>query len=617
MKWYFSPQLPGQVETEVTQRDQFSNDDVQLSETIVREAIQNSLDAAIDDPAKIRVSIKLVNADDGLQSSFLNDIFKEQRKHASEAGLDIEDINFNEPTALIIEDFGTKGLTGSVNTKDNDNFSDFWRRHGKSHKTGKSRGRWGLGKLVYSSTSELGAFFGLTIREHDNTPHLMGQTVLNLRKVDGIEYPPHAFFADVDGKDNPYTEIPVPIKDKQIVSNFITQFCLERSDQPGLSVIIPFPNPNFSIDSLIGTAIANYFYPLTTGQLVLEFGKVTVDASTVRELAHKYAYDKFTNIDLLFNFIEEVYDSKPESLLQMKSSWSDDNKLDSDDFEQDDLETIRSDYSQGNLIGLKLPLTLTQKDGTKKETYFSVFLKKPESLRKGLDLYVRGGLTLPGEAKFRERNALGAMIADDEDICSFLGYAENAAHTQWVGNAEKLKQRYRTPNKIVRSIKHAVVELYDLLADEEEQIDEQALSSFFWIDEPEGTAQNKKKPRKTPLVIPEPPPPRPKTFLISTVEGGFSVISSREAASENFPQTIRIEMAYDVSSGNPFKKYTPLDFKLGSRNGIEIKLTKETGKLVRVQENILRIEVDKLPFKLKVTGFDDNRDLKVKLTKEA
>ena len=129
--------------------------------------------------------------------------------------------------------------------------------------------------------------------------------------------------------------------------------------------------------------------------------------------------------------------------------------------------------------------------------------------------------------------------------------------------------------------------------------------------------KNKKKPKKTPITIPDPPVPRPKTFLISTVNGGFSVISSREAASENFPQTIRIEMAYDVSSGNPFKKYTPLDFKLGSRNGIEIKLTKETGKLVRVQENVLRIEVDKLPFKLKVTGFDDNRDLKVKLTKEA
>ncbi len=50
MKWHFSPQLPDQVETEIIQRDQFNNDEVDMSETIVREAVQNSLDAAVDDP---------------------------------------------------------------------------------------------------------------------------------------------------------------------------------------------------------------------------------------------------------------------------------------------------------------------------------------------------------------------------------------------------------------------------------------------------------------------------------------------------------------------------------------------------------------------------------------
>lgn len=65
MKWHFSPQLPGQVETEVTQRDQFSNDEVELAETIVREAVQNSLDAAVDDPANIRVTFKWLDKSKG------------------------------------------------------------------------------------------------------------------------------------------------------------------------------------------------------------------------------------------------------------------------------------------------------------------------------------------------------------------------------------------------------------------------------------------------------------------------------------------------------------------------------------------------------------------------
>ena len=44
MKWHFFPQPLNLVETEVTQRDQFRNDDLDLADTIVRESVQNSLD---------------------------------------------------------------------------------------------------------------------------------------------------------------------------------------------------------------------------------------------------------------------------------------------------------------------------------------------------------------------------------------------------------------------------------------------------------------------------------------------------------------------------------------------------------------------------------------------
>ena len=46
MTWRFYRQPASMVEQDITQRDQFSNDDVSLSETIIRESVQNSLDAA-------------------------------------------------------------------------------------------------------------------------------------------------------------------------------------------------------------------------------------------------------------------------------------------------------------------------------------------------------------------------------------------------------------------------------------------------------------------------------------------------------------------------------------------------------------------------------------------
>lgn len=240
MKWRFVRQLPSHVETEVTQRDQFKNDDVDLSDTIVREAVQNSLDASLEEGSRIEVVFRWIDSSHGLEPEFVKGLFAGQLEHALESGLAVDDVDFARPRALVIEDFGTKGLTGSVVDKDDDNFSDFWRRHGKSHKTGRSRGRWGLGKLVYSTASQLSAFFGVTVRNGDPAHQVMGQTVLKLRRVNGVEYPPHAFFADTEGDDE-LTMIQVPLKDEELVANLATQFSLKRSNRSGLSVVIPFP----------------------------------------------------------------------------------------------------------------------------------------------------------------------------------------------------------------------------------------------------------------------------------------------------------------------------------------------------------------------------------------
>lgn len=613
MKWYFSPQLPGQVETEVTQRDQFSNDEVPLSETIVRESIQNSLDAGTD--YSVRVTFRWLNGADDIDSGFIKSILATQLIHAREAGLDIDAIDFESPSALVIEDFGTCGLTGSINEKDEDNFSDFWRRHGKSHKTGKSRGRWGLGKLVYSTSSQVGVFYGATYRKGDPQIQVMGQTVLNLRKVDGKEYPPHGFFADTEGEDI-YTKIPVPLKDNDLIGKFVDEFSLNRNDNTGLSVIIPFPNPDFSVDHMIRDSIINYFYPLITGQLVLQFNDIEINSDNVRELAHQYTSEHFSNIDTLFDFIEEASRADKSTMLEMKPSWTDDEKLDEDDFEPEVLETIRQQFIDGEMVSLNLPVNITEKDGTKHKTSFSIFLKRPVELERGLDLYVRGGLTLPGEAKFRERKALGAMIAEEEAVCSFLGDAENAAHTQWIGSAEKLKKNYKRPAKTVKVIKHSVVQLYDLLAEVIEEIDEQALQDFFGIDEPEDSSKKRKKKKKSPLVIPQPPEPRPKDFNISKNDDGFTVSTTGTTTKDRFPQTIRIDVAYDVATGNPWKKYSSHDFKLGSGSNIELGLSKDTGKILSRKENTIKLEVNDIPFKLVARGFDKNRDIKVKLVKE-
>jgi hypothetical protein len=50
---------------------------------------------------------------------------------------------------------------------------------------GRKNGRWGLGKLVFPIMSASRCFFGLTVRQGDPTPLLLGQAVLRTHRLKG------------------------------------------------------------------------------------------------------------------------------------------------------------------------------------------------------------------------------------------------------------------------------------------------------------------------------------------------------------------------------------------------------------------------------------------------
>jgi len=616
MAWQFIPHPPSMVENNVTQRDQFRNEEVELSDTIVRESIQNSLDAT---PlgGVTRVHFKTTDAG-SLGRDFVEQLFDQQLPHARASARDVDEVDFDNPDALIIEDFGTGGLTGRTDARDEGNFSDFWHRHGQSHKTGTSRGRWGLGKLVYSTSSMLGVFFGLTIRDGDPNRYLMGQSVLELHRLEGKQYPAHAYYADMEGEGGIYGQTPVPLRDRDEIEKFASQFAIERTAEPGLSIIIPFPHNGLVPESMIGVAINNYFYPILTGQLVLKFNDVDLTAENIRELAHKHADTaKLKDIDPLFDFIEATNASiSGGKLVSLKDGWVEDEKLTEEDFDEGVADQLREAFSRGELVGVRLPLSIkTKPDNTVRHTYFHVCVQRPESLEKGLDLYVRGGLTLPAESKFGDRKAFGAMVADEETISSFLGDAENPAHTKWTTNAEKLRRNYVAPDKRLKVIRNAVVNLYDMLVQAEEEVDLQALSRFFSMPGADATKKKERKPVKP--EPPEPPkdlpPAQPRVARIETTADGFSIKPAQGAESAIYPMDFKVLLAYETAaSSNPFKKYSRFDFDLSKRGDISIDVS-QTAQVILANENSLELEVSGPDFEITLSGFDPNRDIKVKL----
>ena len=608
MKWQFLQQALSDVTYGITQRDDFSNEDVSLEETIVRESVQNSLDAHMDSDKPVIINYRWLSASNGLDKDYLESLVAEQLPHAQIVGIDTNVVSAADVSALVIEDFNTTGLTGAVDKPDDGDFTSFFRNHGRSRKQGSKRGRWGLGKLVYSQTSQIGVVFGLTIRSGDPTAHLMGQTVLDVREHNGGTYPPHALFSDMSSAEDPLKRIQIPVQDEGFVATFREKFQLEREGEPGLSLVVPYPDTSFDAAKMIGYSIRSYFYPLITGHLELNFNGQLVNDTNVRQLAKRYASDAFKGIDPLFDFIEGIFHFETSDLISLKGTWANDTKLDENDFEQSDLEKIQDLFASGAIVGLKLPLTLTRKDGTKCETFFKVFIQRPNDLEFGHDLYVRGGLTVPKEQKFGHRKALGAMIAEDEEICAFLGDGENAAHTKWAITAQKLKNNWRAPQDKMRVIRQSVVDLYDMLADDVEEKDTTGLSIFF----PDPTAEtNKKKKKKVPVQPPVTPPQTEKPLRVSATTGGFKVQGPADTDGFTRPYTLSIALAYEVLRGNPFAKYKSQDFDVNGKGNVAIEVSGDC-ELEELAENRVKVTVTGGEFTVAGSGFDLNRDLKVK-----
>ena len=322
-------------------------------------------------------------------------------------------------------------------------------------------------------------------------------------------------------------------------------------------------------------------------------------------------------MNALFDFIFSVTEVEDEKLLVLNKSWADDSKLDDQDFEDEDVvDKIRNDFSEGKLIGLKLPLELNKKDGPRQRTSFKAFIQRPMDLEKGEDLYVRGGLTLPDESKFGSRLALGAMVAEEEPICAFLGDAENPSHTKWIQITEKLKNNYSKYSGTVKAVKRSLQNLYDMIATVAEERSEDALVGFFSIqDSKDDKRKPKKKKREVTPIDYDAPPPKPKPYQVCEIDGGFSITSTPDSVLDGIPHRLVIETAYE-GKGNAFKSYSKFDFDFAKRGAFDIDLDCNSAELLLKNENRLEFEIDALPFKVQVEGFDHHRDLRVKLETE-
>ena len=592
-----------EVEKPPTQRDQFNNDDVELVDALVRESLQNSLDAAANDHDPIRVRFSLHEPQEASLKALLPYLNLDQlQARLSACELNSESIEFMTPKLLVIEDFGTTGLEGSWNSKDNNPFCDFWRRMGKSHKGGKSLGRWGLGKLVFSSSSHARIFFGLTIRRSEpDPPLLMGQAVLTTHSLDGKWYDSHGFFCMPSPSE---TGMQLPITDQSEVQRFRNACDLTRDKEPGLSIVVPYILRTITEQRIIQAVLKNYFFPILLGRLTVTVGTITIDADTFSALARTHGDSRFASGDLtkFITFLRSVRKNQVMPHIALPSNWLSTGMATA---LGDKVEELRNCYQNNECVCVRAPLLLKRKDGTELLTRFDLFLQKSSDDEE--TLFVRDTIVLPAESKyFRGHRVMASLVADDKSICAFLGDAENPAHTSWSSTAEKVTANWQNPAARLKEVRSALQHLYDEIASSLEVVDPNALIDFFSAKAEAGSRGTRPRGPVVRPPNPNPPEPKEKAYRLVRLKGGFAVRGGK-AISDQFPLIIRVRAAYDVLRGNPFSKHDPLDFDFANKD--EVKISASDATVTTQGPNILVIKASNRDFDVTVSGFDIRRDL--------
>ena len=587
----------------ITQRHEFHNDDVHNVAALVRELHQNSLDAKstlASGPVKTRIRfIKPREA----ERHYFNALFDGLSQHLIESGIDIAKIDFGIPSLLLIEDFGTAGLLGPYDKPaSTEPFTTFWKRVGISYKTGTAGGRWGLGKIVFSLASKIGIFFGLTIRDNDTSVEglLMGQAVLSHHTLNGKPYAPHGFFATY--REDGYQ---LPVIDADYIRKFQRACGITRTTEPGLSIIIPFHNDDLTPETIIPEVLKNYSFPILTEQLEVDVDGELINAATFDRLSRTHAASETFAEGYSVEFIRLVHSAlRTAPDVELKDTWPEDLEASVD---PEILTGLREKYmNKRQLIHVKAPIKLKKHDVSSMPSYISLFLQRaPEGIR-GHSLYVRGAITLPKEAKyFKGRQVFGALVATEKSIVEFLGDAENPAHTHWDGSAEKLTKNWQAGRARLSEIRHSLNRLHQALTQAVELREPDALKDFFSVKDA-GIAPGRKPPTsRDPVPIIE---STPKNFTILSLQGGFTVKSASGLTPEKLPLQIKVKAAYNVFRGSPFKRFDQFDFNFNEK---DLQVECQGAKCTPVSPNELLIEVSDVNFRIKVSGFDQKRDLMV------
>ncbi|MBS0266909.1 MAG: hypothetical protein JSS02_33590 [Planctomycetes bacterium] len=618
-------------ETQLFKTEQTDEGEYAGTDALVREILQNSLDARVG-TGPVRIHLSLHGPQELPERGRLAQYF--QRLAAPlrhrEIRFDSQGVPVRQEGFLVCEDFGTRGLVGNEllakdpppGSRDQQDFFWFWRNIGRSGKTGDDLGRWGLGKTVYRAASQVGCMFGLTVRSTDGRELLMGQAVLRIHEHEGHEYVPEGYWCAGCAPANSSTPgLPLPISGPAELARFRHEWKLERQPgEPGLSVVVPYVAPELKGQNLLQAICVHFFLPIMRGELIVylqapDLERKRLDATTLdrecqnlvwngpkRTKRHVAPPTSFVARCLAEQSVATTRVLGTERLPELTDAALDPAVL----------SHLRQSFHQSQLLAVTVRLALPRVQGAADTGQLRVFVQRqPEGTRCDT-YYVREGMTI---TKLNSRAALrgvqALVLVDEGPLASLLGDSEGPAHEDWDTSEDRPSRTWAKWKGRVKFCRRIVDDLVELLNPPNSQADFELLSDFFSIQKARAPlpARLPASSGTGPAVL-NPIAAQPHWYRLDGRRGGFRIAPSHLLPIP--PQArLRVAVAYDLSTGNPLKKWSPLDFDFGIAGSVTVKSERVTMQVLAGNELLLTMAGD--GFSFSAEGFDEHRDLLVRI----
>lgn len=610
--------------------DEYFTSNTNTVESLVRESIQNSLDAWLDkdkgddDPARTPAEIRIYYSGKG---SALSET--EYQKYFSDAlphylAPECETAKPEGPCPfIVIEDFNTTGLTGSLSEKDDKPYFKFLKCENWSNKSAKDLGKWGIGKVVFPISSKIRSFFVFSIRSADSTEDssiLVGQYLLKHHTINHTDYPPDGWFGTKDENG-----LWMPETDSATILQFCKDFHVERGvSRPsahGTSIVVPFVE-EFSVEDLKKAVLENFIHAILSGKLrvrieIASSSKEVLDKDHVAEIrTFLKSNPAWKSLIATLDILEKGLSISSSDSLVLTLPQSGTPKWDLAMISETCLKQIQDrldstdESGKPAIVSITVPFPILYKD-KKVDSKFRVLISRYDAEKQAQPRFFRKGLYIN---KINVRSLAGymAVVIVEGEVATMLNEAEPPSHSEWRENTGRFSKLMKYPADHITYVTGSARQIIHILETSSNVNDLQALKQFFFIPRDRNTHTLRKKKNKGEVEVKG---TKKKLYafskLMSSDGCGFSIY---RGDAEFQPFKLKISCAYNTLSGKA--KYDQNDFDFSDPTSIQIEWTPTDLDVTVNSGNQLTIVVrpETENFHVRVVGFDKNRDLKFRPT---